>query len=112
MPGDVAHRGEDAPSGASNARLLAQIARVDALSRRLGRIVPHLFPHLFPHLEERRVGTWRRGMRARWRMVCEQTGVANRIPHDTRRTAPRNLGRAGVPLSVAMKIRGQKTEAV
>jgi integrase len=51
-------------------------------------------------------------MRALWKRVCEETGVANRIPHDTRRTAVRNLERAGVPRSVAMKITGHKTETV
>jgi len=38
--------------------------------------------------------------------------VADRIPHDFRRTAVRNLERAGVPRSVAMKLVGHKTESI
>lgn len=35
----------------------------------------------------------------RWKEGCKQAGVSERIPHDFRRTAVRNLERAGVPLS-------------
>jgi integrase len=39
-------------------------------------------------------------------------GCPTMIPHDFRRTAVRNLERAGVSRSVAMQLTGHKTEAV
>ena len=45
-----------------------------------------------------------------WRAACMEAG--GRILHDFRRTAVRNLERAGVSRSVAMTITGHKTEAV
>lgn len=50
--------------------------------------------------------------RGSWKNACKAAGVVGRIPHDLRRTAVRNLERAGVPRSAAMKMTGHKTEAV
>ena len=75
--------------------LAGQVERVEALQRQLGRIVPYLFPH--PPGRRRpgpRAGMPRRGFAKRWQAACLAAGVPGRIPHDFRRTAVRNLGRA------------------
>jgi len=41
-----------------------------------------------------------------------KAGLADRIPHDFRRTAVRNLERAGVPRSTAMAMVGHKTRRI
>ena len=50
--------------------------------------------------------------REAWQGACERVRLVGRIPHDFRRTAVRNLERAGVARSVAMKLTGHKTESV
>lgn len=47
-----------------------------------------------------------------WHTACHAAGLSGRIPHDFRRTAVRNLVRAGVPEKTAMLLTGHKTRAV
>ena len=99
-------------------RLLdAQRDATKRLEKATGRIIPHVFHRNGQPIWDYR-GAWRGALiRA---AVEERDGVnvvvrpqlAGRLVHDLRRTAVRNLERAGVPRSAAMKLTGHKTESV
>ena len=87
---------------------LAQLLREQreetaALERAMGKIVPWVF---------HRQGKAIKDLDDAWRRACREAGVPGRLFHDLRRTAVRNLERARVPRSVAMKLTGHLTESV
>jgi integrase len=83
--------------------LEAQRHRTSEIERETGTIIPWVF-----HRNGQPIKSLYKG----WRAACKAAGFPTALMHDFRRTAVRNLERAGVPRSAAMKMTGHKTEAV
>ena len=83
--------------------LRSQRDRTSVFEKARGCIIPHVF-----YRRGEPVGSFRKA----WAKACAAAGVPGRLFHDLRRTAVRNLERAGVSRSVAMQLTGHRTEAV
>jgi integrase len=90
--------------------LAAQLERVAALQKALTRVIPYVFPHRAK--KGSRAGTRIAEFRKVWRRATRVAGLPGLLVHDLRRSAVRNMERAGVARSVAMKLTGHKTESV
>ena len=108
-PGETKNRkGPMFPFGRSpelKALLEEQRARTSALVELTGEEIAWVF-----HRQGSRIS--RNTLSSAWRTACKKAGLEGKIPHDFRRTAVRNLERAGVSRSVAMKLTGHETETV
>jgi len=81
--------------------LVRRRAITDRRQRDLGRSIPHVFTR--PNGEP--VGSFAKA----WATACRAAGIPGRVLHDFRRTAVRNLLRAGVAERVAMQMVGWKS---
>lgn len=83
--------------------LLTQKQRTKELQVKSGTLIPWVF-----HRNGRPI----KDLYGSWDAACAKAGIPDRIPHDFRRTAVRNLERAGVSRSVAMQLTGHRTASV
>ena len=82
----------------------------DHLQRARGLIARYVFCYTIGTKAGQRITE--SGFNKQWRKARLAAGCPGRIPHDFRRTAVRNLVRAGVPERVAMELTGHKTRAI
>jgi integrase len=78
-------------------------AETDALEQANSKIIPWVF-----HRNGERIRYFQKS----WATACKAAGVPGRLFHDLRRCAARNLRRAGISESVAMKITGHLTPSI
>jgi integrase len=83
--------------------LESQLAYTKTWEKVLGAKIPYVF---------HRQGHPIKSYDAAWRSACTRAGYPGRIVHDFRRTAVRNLTRAGVPQKTAMEMTGHLTTAI
>lgn len=88
-------------------RILGVVGEIAAIIERRRAARFDLVPYVF-HRRGKRIWDFRKA----WNKACTEAGIEGMIFHDLRRTAVRNMVRAGVPERIAMSISGHKTRAI
>ncbi len=83
--------------------LTRHLEKTADLEQKTARIIPWLF---------HRGGKPIKDFRKVWTAACQRAGVVGKVPDDFRRTAVRNLERAGVPRSAVMVMVGHRSESI
>lgn len=83
--------------------LLRQLEKINELERETNRIIPWLVHHNGKPIKD---------FRKAWALACGRARVIGKVPHDFRRTAIRNLERAGISRSASMAMVGHHTESI
>jgi integrase len=87
------------------AELRALLQRRQTVTRKREQALSRPVPQVFTRPNGTPLGTFNKS----WATACRVAGVPGRVLHDFRRTAVRNLIRAGVPERVAMQLVGWKS---
>jgi len=83
--------------------LVRQLEKTAELEQKADKVIPWLF-----HRDGKPIKDFRKA----WTAACQRANVLGKVPDDFRRTAVRNLERAGVSRSAVMMMVGHRSESI